>query len=279
MASNQKFVFISDHQAPFHLPQAVALSCAFIKDYKPDLVVLGGDIIDFCTISKFTKVGRFMPTTVVQEIETCEEEVLKPTRAAAPRARMVWIEGNHEFRLTRYIAAMAKPLEGLINLEDALGCKRNNIEYVASKGGNGIFSPFSNPSFRKNLTFMHGKLLGPNPAKNQYGKWGASMVMGHAHKESTYRDKQGCGSDHVALAAGCLCKDPDWDDVDNYTRGFVAGWINQGTGEFGMDHVRISGDQHTQIYSPWGEYYATRKQKIGPANSGQREYWTAKRLK
>lgn len=258
--AKRKLVFISDTQAPYHLPQAVALGAAFLRDYKPDTLVLGGDIIDFVSISKFVKVGRFTPTNVADEISICEEEVVKPLVAAAPKAETFWIEGNHEHRLTRYIAAMAKPLEGLIDLADALGCTRNGIKYVQSKAGNGILR------LMPNLALMHGNRHGMNPAKAQYDKWGGSLVMGHAHKEATWRVKQGCGTDHVALAAGCTCKDPDFDDIDNYTRGFVAGWYDPADQTFGLDHIRISGKDYTEIYSPWGEYRADLDRKTWKAH-------------
>ncbi len=224
-------------------------------------------MVDFVSISKFSKVGRLVPTNVAFEIEQAKQEVIEPILQAAGKAEVHWIEGNHEFRLTRYIAVMAKPLEGLIDVADALGCKEYGITYHPSKAGNGIWK------ITDKLTLMHGERHGLNPAKAQYDKWGGSLVMGHAHKEATWRWKHGCGADHVALAAGCLCQDPDWSDVDNYTRGFIAGWIDDETGEFGLDHVRISGDNHTEIYSPWGSYYATYRK--APNKQGT---WTAKRI-
>lgn len=264
--AKRRLVFVSDTQAPYHLPQAIALEAAFIRDYKPDTLVFGGDMVDFVSISSFNKVGRFTPTHVADEIAICEEEVIKPLAAAAPKAETFWIEGNHEQRLTRYIAAMAKPLEGLIDLADALGCTRNGIKYVPSKAGNGILRLMMDATGKPVLTLMHGKEHGANPAQRQYAKWKSSLVMGHAHKEATWREKAGCGTDHVALAAGCSCADPDWNDIDNYTRGFVAGWYDPAALTFGLDHVRISGKDYTEIYSPWGEYRADLDRKIWKAH-------------
>jgi UDP-2,3-diacylglucosamine pyrophosphatase LpxH len=264
----RKLVFISDTQAPYHLPQAVALVCAFIKDYKPSLVVLGGDMVDFVSLSKFTKVGRYTPTNIVDELKIYEAEVLEPIAKASGGCEMIHLEGNHEFRLIRYVATFAKPLEDLIDLTDILGCKKHGIKYIKSKAGNAVHK------LTKHLALMHGERLGVNPAKAQYEKWGGSLVMGHSHKESTWRWKHGCGSDHVAIAAGCLCKDPDWMDIDNYTRGFVAGWFDDETGEFGLDHVRIIGRNHNEIASPWGAYKAT---KVHNPQDG--EHWLARRGK
>ncbi len=266
--AKKRIVIVADTQAPFHLPQAVALACAFNKAYDPDILIMNGDMIDFFTISKFTKVGRHIPNRVVDEIAICEEEVIKPLVASVRKGtRIIWNEGNHEFRLLRYVAAVAPQLEGLkgLSLEDALHCKELGIEYNSSRAGNGIIrlTPL--------LTIMHGNRGGMNPAKQQYDKWGGSLVMGHAHKEATYRMKHGEGRDNVALASGCLCQDPDWEDIDNYTRGFIAGWIDDETGEFGLDHMRMGGDKYTNLYTPWGEFYATWVQKAGKPGS-----WTGR---
>jgi predicted phosphodiesterase len=253
----KRLVIVADTQSPFEDPQCVALAAAFIKDYKPDTVVMNGDMVDLCTASKFVR-SKSGPQTVKEEIEWAIGAVIEPIRNAAPKADYYWVEGNHEFRLNRYIRVMAPVLEGLIEAVPLFQCERLKIKYVGSKAGNGILK------LTPHLTIMHGTAHGVNPAKKQYDSWGGSLVMGHTHKESTYRRKAGCGSDHVALSSGCLCKDPDWNDIENYTRGFIAGWYDDESGEFGLDHVRIVcadfADEGStrKILSPWGSYYAKR---------------------
>jgi predicted phosphodiesterase len=246
------------------MPQAIALVCAFIKDYKPHMLVMNGDMLDLCTISKFVRaksVGQ--PHTVAEEVRIGIDEVIRPLCQAAPKARKIWVEGNHEFRLVRYIATFAKALEGLIDTGDVFGCKELGIDYIPSKGGNGIFQ------LTDHLAIMHGDRAGINPAKAQYEQWGASLIMGHTHKESTWRKKHGCGRDDIALSGGCLCLDPDWRDTDNYTRGFIAGTYEEVSGEFAINHVRIAGENHVSLYSPWGNYEASY--------NGKNKRWSAKR--
>lgn len=252
----RKIVIVADTQSPFEDAPCVALAVAFIKDYRPDTLVMNGDMLDLATGSKFVRSRASGPQTIKAEIDWGIENVIEPLRRAAPQAKCYWIEGNHEFRLTRYVQAMAPALEGLIEAHPVFQCERLNIEYVKSKAGNGILR------LTPHLAIMHGDRCGANPAKSQYTAWGSSLVMGHTHKESSYRVKHGEGSDHVALASGCLCKDPDWRDIENYTRGFIAGWYDDETGKFGLDHVRIiCSDFSTEaatreIVSPWGSYYA-----------------------
>src|SRR4051812_298981 len=104
--SRKRIVIVADTQAPFHLPQNIALVAAFNKFYNPDILFLNGDIVDFFTISKFTKVGRHLPKRVIDEIRICQEEVIEPlVKSVKKGTKIIWNEGNHEFRLTRFVAA------------------------------------------------------------------------------------------------------------------------------------------------------------------------------
>jgi predicted phosphodiesterase len=292
---DKRLVVISDTQAPYHLPQAIALVSAFIKDYKPDTLALNGDLVDFSSISRFNKTGRFTPSTVSHEVTLCLVEVVFPVltalgwrikwtlcfREAAEygtqipyvqidsvtkgKADVYWIEGNHEYRLGRYISAMAPAFDGLVEFEEVFQLRKLGIRYVRGKGtsGNGILrlTPL--------LTICHGERHGLNPAKLTLDDWGGSIIVGHAHKESTWRKTFASGTDWVGYAAGCLCKDGDWKSFSGYNRGFIAGeYESKGKGEFNVDHMRISGSNWTRLYTPYGRWEATE----------QRGQWTAKRV-
>lgn len=250
---DKRLVIVSDFQAPYHLPQAVALVTAFVKDYKPDTLIFNGDIVDFVSVSKFAKGGRLVPSRVVDEAHICRAEVVDPIMAALPKgAKVYWIEGNHEFRLKRYIYTMAPALEDAVSFESLLGLADYGIQYVPGRGtsGNGVLrlTPL--------LTVCHGERHGTNPAKLTLDDWGGSIVVGHAHKEATWRKTYPSGIDWVAMAAGCLCKDGEWKAFSGYNRGFIAGEYSSTTGEFNLDHMRISGDNWTRLYTPYGRYHA-----------------------
>lgn len=266
------FYFTSDYQAPYHSPACVALNTAVIRSYKPKLVILGGDMVDFVSISSFTKFGRFSPAHVAHELEIYEAEVLRPlVSASRDVGAEIWhIEGNHEFRLPRYIAQYAKALEGMINTGDALFCKKYGIKYFASKGGNGI------ARLNDNLYAMHGEAGGARPAKAQYDKFRKSLMMGHTHKEDSYRNNNGVGGDHLSLAAGCNCIASTFADIDGYTRGSIFGWFEtSGEQRFDMHHLRIIGDNHNEVVSPIGNFKAicTKQNHTG------RIVWSAQRSK
>jgi hypothetical protein len=255
------------------LPQGVALACAYIEDYRPSLLILGGDIIDFYTAStKFKRTGsaeRF----VVDEITICIAEVLEPLVKAARKynkqCKIVFVEGNHEYRIKRYIAYQAPVLENFpgLSIEEALQMPRLGIKYVNSRAGNGIYR------VNKSLTAMHGTRHGANPAKLTYDDWGSSAIIGHAHKEASFRKNWGCGDrDDIVMASGCLCKAPDFADVDQYTRGFISGWYEPEGSAFHLEHVRIAGNDHTDMFTHTGEY---RAYKVKTNDGGTR--WAVKR--
>lgn len=283
---DKRLVVVSDTQAPFHLPQAIALACAFSKDFKPDAFVLNGDIVDFSSISRFNKAGRFTPSAVAQEIAITLTEVVFPMLTALGwkikaelnfresaeygtkipyvtidsvtkgKAQVWWIEGNHEYRLSRYISAMAPAFEGLVEFEEIFQLRKLGIKFVRGKGtsGNGILrlTPL--------LTICHGERHGLNPARLTVDDWGGSIIVGHAHKESTWRRSFASGIDWMGYAAGCLCQDGDWKSFSGYNRGFIAGeYESEGAGEFNVDHMRISKKDWTRLYTPYGRYEAKRK--------------------
>lgn len=266
----QRIVIVADTQSPFEDAPSVALAIKHIQDYKPEIVVMNGDMVDLCTASKFHRSKRG-PQTVKEEVEWALANVIEPLRKAAPKAKYYWVEGNHEFRLVRYVQAMAPVLEGLIEAVPIFQCERLGIEYVSSKAGNGILKLIPGV-----LAIMHGDKAGTNPAKAQYLRWRSSLVMGHVHKESTYRESGGDGPDHVAMSSGCLCQEPDWADVNNYNRGFISGWVDIEAKQFDLHHMRIlaedwSDDKATRtLITPWGSYYAklVNKRWVGTSVKG-----------
>src|SRR5882757_5724027 len=137
--TQKRLVVLSDIQSPFHLPQAMALALEYIKRFKPELLVLNGDIVDFYTASSFQKIGRG-PNKLIEEIITTNKEILDPLMAAIPKGcRVVWTAGNHEHRLKASIAVNMKFLENFpgLNIEDCFRMKERGIQYIDSDSGNG----------------------------------------------------------------------------------------------------------------------------------------------
>jgi predicted phosphodiesterase len=267
----KSFIFLSDTHAQDHLPQAIALAAARMRDTRPNVVLFGGDMVEFDSMTDYARM-RVMEDarhhTLKQEARSCVEGVLDPLREAAPDAEAYMLEGNHEFRALRYVANRALALEGIFDLADLFACKRLGIKYIPSKAGNAqlVLGP---------VRFMHGQYCGANPAKMHLEKFGGPcIVFGHTHRQGYHRDRKGNGRDEVSIGAGCLCKAARFSDLDNYMRGWVEGWFNEQTGEFGVAHANVSGQRWDYLYTPEGEYSA----KCIHGKDGS-EKWVAERVR
>src|SRR2546427_11154479 len=107
----QVAVIANDFQIPFHDERALLLFKMFLRRERPDWLNLNGDFQDFWEISSYDLTPR-SGTEFKSEIET-GRKILRSFRRSLTRARITWIEGNHEFRLRKYLIQNARELYGL----------------------------------------------------------------------------------------------------------------------------------------------------------------------
>lgn len=128
----ERTVVAGDVHVPFEDARAVRLFLEFCRYFKPDVVVLNGDILDMWEVSFFDKDPR-VGKSLKEEID--EGRIfLKAVRDANPTARIIYIEGNHEFRLQRFVITKAPELVELegITLAEQLHCKEFGVEMISS---------------------------------------------------------------------------------------------------------------------------------------------------
>ncbi len=258
----QPFIFASDIHGPFHDSACIELLLEYIRQYKPAHLILGGDILDIYLLNTFARGNLNGPKHLRDELEVTEKEVIQPiyevVKRANPKVKITWLEGNHEDRLqNRLLPRLTSVgLGALFNLvpsiQEFFQLEKRGIKYISSKAGNG------NIKLTPHLTVMHGDRGGINPARMQYSNFGASLIMGHSHKQSTHSMKLGNGDHHMALCSGCLCLPPSYMDLNNHTLGFVSGWIESETGQFGAWHETIVKNGNTyDLFSTLGHLRAT----------------------
>lgn len=205
----QKIVQLTDLHIPHHDKKSLGAVYKFLADFKPNKIVLTGDILDFYQLSKFDKdpARRF---TIQDEIDQAYE-VLKTLKSLCPEIH--FIKGNHEDRLRKFLwvnpsLASIKVLElsSLLNL-DTLGIEYHNFEYLY-----------------KGFRFTHGSIVRPDSgatAKAELLKYGGNMSHGHTHRVGMYLKTDSRGT-IGAYEMGCLCElNPEYiDGVPNWQQGF-----------------------------------------------------------
>lgn len=231
----EKSVVIGDLHIPYTSVPAVKKTLQFIQYFKPDIIFINGDLIDCLDISRFDKpLERHM--TLSEEIEEANYFLLQ-LRSLMPKSRIIYIFGNHEFRLQSYIAKNARELYGLkgLTLEEQLGTKELDIDVY----NNGT----------KENYFQYGKLLighfdrvnkhSGMTAKNLLEDKGMSVIQGHTHRMgSSY--KRDYDSQKGAWEGGCLCDlNPRYVNMPNWTTGFLTVHKDKKSDQFKVTPVEI----------------------------------------
>jgi predicted phosphodiesterase len=137
------------------------------KELKPKAVILNGDVLDGARISRHDPLYGTNPPTVKQEIDVCVER-LGEIEKAYNNAALIWLYGNHDTRLWRYIHMNAPEVSGM--------------------PGTDIFDYF--PGWRhsyildinNNTIVKHRWHNGIHATYNNVLKGGRNIVTGHLHR-------------------------------------------------------------------------------------------------
>ena len=206
----ERSVFLPDAHVPFQDNGALSTALAFLRYYKPQVVFQLGDLLDFYSLSRFDR----NPDRILSLPDELEEakDVLRRIREAAPWARFLFLRGNHEYRLTKYLWRKAPELSGLksLKIEELLDLYSRRIEYIES--GTMTFHDF---------VVKHGNLVRSKSgytATGELEKVGTSGLSGHSHRLSqVYR--RNVGGMFSWTECGCLCSlNPE------YMEGQVPDW-------------------------------------------------------
>jgi predicted phosphodiesterase len=207
----KRVVALNDMHIPYHDMKSISKVFDFIADYKPDTLVLCGDIVDFYTLSHFNQnPGR---RHLIQDEIDIFTNMFSTFNAEVSGCEKIFIQGNHEYRLINSLwanpglfGARCLDITTLLNLND-LG-----FEYQAY---NKIIRGFE---------FTHGKYVrnfSSYTAKAEYDFRGSSGMSGHTHRLGAYYKTTRQGSDGWFENA-CLCNlNPEYiKGVPNWIQGF-----------------------------------------------------------
>jgi predicted phosphodiesterase len=125
-------VVIPDVQYPYHDELMLSKIIKVIEDIQPHAIFQIGDGIDFPQVSRWSKgtAGEYAPT--LQRHISGWAGVLRSLRAAAPDAKISWLEGNHDLRLRDFVKQYAAPLAALdaLEMDSLFGLSDLDIRYV-----------------------------------------------------------------------------------------------------------------------------------------------------
>lgn len=228
-----RVAFIPDVHAPYHDPKAWAIAMRAIRHFCPEHIGILGDFGDFYGISSFDK-SPSRRYSMADEVGVCNR--LLDQVSALEAKSVTFVEGNHEDRLTRYIARHAAALHGLIPDVRAL--------FRLQDRGWG-FCAYRN-------YYKVGKLNVTHDV-NRHGRFalhqsldiaGDNLLIGHTHRLGYVVERTLLGHPHLAISGGWL---GDYKAIDYqhqaqsrfWQHGFVVGYMEPKTGYVHLQPVAI----------------------------------------
>jgi hypothetical protein len=202
-----------------------------VRKVKPHTLVINGDVNDFFQLSRFNT-GHEREDFLQLEIDAANA-IRQRFRKAAPNARLIETEGNHDNRIRSYVVKNAKALHSLRVLDPAALFDHDKLD----------IQWFPGAGFRLRPSFLvkHGTLVrgeSAATAKAELASAGISGVSGHTHRLGTYR-RAGYQTKQWT-EGGCLCRlDPDYiTGQPNWTQGLVVGQFSTKTDSFVVEEVQ-----------------------------------------
>lgn len=166
---NGTIVIGSDvHKWPGENTTAQDAFVSVIKDLKPQLIVLNGDVFDGAGISRWPKssYGHRLPT-VKEEIDAVQK-YLGEIEAVAGNAKKWWTIGNHDMRFESRLANQTPEFEGVVgfSLQEQFPAWPMSISIMVNE----------------NLMIKHRYRNGTHATWNNTVMSGMSIATGHLHR-------------------------------------------------------------------------------------------------
>lgn len=244
-----------------HDERAIAIAIAACREIQPDEVVMVGDNLDLAELSRYRLTSAYALTTqatIDRGALLCAE-----LRAACPHARIVWLEGNHEARLSTFIVDNAKAAFGLRRGNSFAETPVLSVPFLCRFEDYGVEYlpgyPASKFWINDRLRVIHGHKVksGGSTAHAYLASERTSVIFGHVHRrEYASRTREGHDGAREIMAAspGCLARcdgvvpstkgGMDLDGrpvptVEDWAQGFAVVKYETGEGRFTYTNVAI----------------------------------------
>ena len=220
----ERVFFLSDPHIPYHDKRALDLTFKVLRRFKPSVIVSMGDFVDFFSVSSFSK-DPLRAFKLDSEIDAANK-VLDQIDRSLPKRR-IYLAGNHEDRLRRYLQDKAPELFPFVDVQKLLRLEERGWEYVPYKA--------STKLGRVNLAHDVGSSTRYSVYRT-LDTFQASVVTGHTHRLAYAVEGDARGNSHVGAQFGWL---GDVRKVDymhtvqarrNWALGFGYGYLRPDTG-------------------------------------------------
>lgn len=228
---------IPDCHIPYHDRHAYELMLWVAKQSKVNRIVILGDYADFYAVSSHER-GANAERHLKREVMAVNGE-LDRLDELFPKVEKIFIQGNHEWRLERYLDARAPELFGLVDTPSLLKLEKRGWEYHP-------YTPDQLARIGQSKLYARHTPLGGGvmPCHQTVLKAGCSVIYGHVHTAQSSQVVMANGDTHIAMSVGWLGDKKQ--DAFNYVAGhhqwslgFGLVTMDDKDGFFWADTIRI----------------------------------------
>jgi len=233
---SRRLLVLSDIHVPYHDLQALETAIEYGMRFRPDTILINGDLADYYQISRFPK-SKNRPK-VVDELRAIAQ-FFAYLRQQFRRARIVYKHGNHDERYAQYVHDSAPELLEIIDNSWRVVCE-------IDKRGVDVFEE-QEILLAGALPILHGHELPKgmtspvNPARGAFLRTLESIVVGHHHQTSSHTERTGISGKTISThSIGCLCGlSPRYARINKWNHGFATVLVDGR--EFEIENKKIIG--------------------------------------
>ena len=198
---------------PTHDEKALDICIAMIADLQPELVVCVGDNLDLPEMGKYVTYPAYAQTTqasIDRATMFCAQ-----MRNAAPHAKIIWLAGNHEERMPKYLVQNAAAAYGLRKGNTPESWPVLSVPYLCRMDEFGVEYKPGYPAadywINSKLKIIHGDRVksGGSTAHVYLNNEKVSVIYGHIHRiETAFKTREDYEGPKTVMAAspGCLAR-------------------------------------------------------------------------
>lgn len=226
----KRFVFLPDQHFPHQIPayysprKKTSPIFEFLKDFDPQVVIDGGDMLDLDIIAHWNKgKPRLVEGGRLKGVYDSYNRLLD-TRQKYLKGLETWVmlEGNHERWITDLLDEQPV-FEGLVELDHNLHFQERGVQWIPQRKHYKL----------GHLYFIHGDYKTGYAAQYTAKKiaeiYGKSVVYGHFHSNQTYSAVTPFDElPYQVQGVGCLCNvNPIWrrNEPSAWVNAFACGYV------------------------------------------------------
>jgi predicted phosphodiesterase len=188
----ERWIIIPDCHVPFEDSRAFNLVANIAKECKVDGLAILGDFLDLFSVSFHDKDPRRV-SQLSDELNAANKRLTQLDKIGAKKK--LFVEGNHEYRLTRYLINKAPALLETVSVPQMLSLKERGWK----------FTPYRKAARLGKLHLTHDVGYAGKFAHIKSGAaFEHSVVIGHSHQLAVHYFGNVLGESHVAAMLGWL---------------------------------------------------------------------------